>query len=87
MLKLRSAVALEEWQYYNKLEQTLTAFSKFRTSCDFPANSTNVSETVTAVVWPCSSSSSKLFSGIFLMNKNGQHSYQFLMIFHFGITI
>jgi len=21
------------------------------------------------------------------MNKNGQHSYQFLMIFHFGITI
>jgi len=22
-----------------------------------------------------------------LMNKNGQHSYQFLMIFHFGITI
>jgi len=45
-----------------------------------------VSETVTAVVYPCSSSS-KLFSGIFLMNKNGQHSYKFLMIFHFGITI
>ena len=21
------------------------------------------------------------------MNKNGQHSYKFLMIFHFGITI
>jgi len=46
-----------------------------------------VLETVTAVVYPCSSSSSKLFSGIFLMNKNGQHSYKFLMIFHFGITI
>ena len=44
---------------------------RFRTSCDLPANSANVSETVTVVVCPCSSSS-KLFSGIFLMNKNGQ---------------
>ena len=46
-----------------------------------------MSETVTAVVCPSSSSSSsKLFSGLFLMNKNGQHSYKFLIIFHFGIT-
>ena len=59
---------------------------RFRTSCDLPANSANVSETVTVVVCPCSSSS-KLFSGIFLMNKNGQHVCQYLMIFHFGITI
>jgi len=28
-----------------------------------------------------------LFSGIFLLNKNGQHSYKFLMIVDFGITI
>jgi len=29
----------------------LHSFNKFRTSCDFPANSANVSETVTSVGW------------------------------------
>jgi len=86
VLKLRSAVALEAGNTTRNLNKRSTAFNKFRTSCDCPANLANVSETVTAVVCPCSSSS-ELFSGIFLMNKNGQHSSKFLMIFHFGMTI
>jgi len=75
VLKLRTAVALEAGNITRNLNKRSTAFNKFRTSCDCPVNSANVSET-TAVVCPCPSSS-KLFSGIFLMNKNAQHSYKF----------
>ena len=60
---------LEAGNTTRNLNKCSTAFKKFRMSCDFPANLANVSETVTAVVCHCSSSSSKLFSRIFLMNK------------------
>ena len=49
VLKLHSAVALEAGNTTRNLNKRSTAFSKFRTSCDFPANSANVSE-ITAVV-------------------------------------
>ena len=54
VLKLRSAVALDAGNTTRNLNKRSTAFNKFRTSCDFPANSANVSE-ITAVVCPCSS--------------------------------
>jgi len=71
------AIALEAGNTTRNLNKRSTAFNKFRTSCDFSANSANVSEiTAVGLICPCSSSS-QLFSGIFLMNKNGQHSYKF----------